>query len=88
MAIGEALGVVVEPDEGGEHVRAVYTHGMPRLNKEGVEIANFRRSERDSSVFVFAEPVSVIGIQGEGWLIQVGNHTFMYIDPSSDNYFL
>lgn len=87
MARAVDIHLYVEQEENGERLRVVSPTGVPKLNARGVELANILRGAGDPE-FHFAEPVAVVGLEQGKYLIQVGPHTELWIDPEYDDYFL
>lgn len=89
MPTARDIHIYVEQDDTQDALpRVVSPSGVPKLNLAGAELANIRRGEGDP-IFVYAEPVAIVGLDDDGrYLIQVGKHTQMFIDPEFDNYFL
>lgn len=89
MATAKDLALYVEQEDLDEGLRVVSPNGVPKLNRVGVDLANILRGEGERREFVFAEPVAIVGLEPDGkYIVQVGTHTRMLVDPDNDNYFL
>lgn len=87
MATAQEVPLLMVIEDGEETPKLFAPNGTPKLNNNGVELANILRNEKDLS-FGFAQPVEVVGIEDGKYVLQVGHYTQMLIDPETDDYFL
>jgi hypothetical protein len=87
MVVAREVPLFTVMEDGEESPTVVAPNGVPKLNDDGVEIANILRNEKDQP-FNFAQPVEVLGIEDGKYVLGVGHHTRIRIDPENDDYFL